>query len=517
MKHRHRSEEKRIVGLLLIPAVIATALSTVSFAQPRTRGLTPGWEIMIEGDMIDQLIGEDGPSVATGSTATASTPSIHNGDPINPELPEDLRVHLEWKKLFVEEEAFYDTEQPELRPEFGMEVFDDTTVGFQMKVTIPQANSVGDGDQVEHIIGRIPGLNLAAESRGSMILNEIFIGYASLCYSEDGVVSIRTEFTDGMQNFSSVNITYRYTTGWISVSRRTPVHLMMSDWQESSLIYLVPRDGEEPTEEPSTEEPTTEEPSTEEPTTEEPTTEEPSTEKPTTEEPSTEEPTTEEPTTEEPTTEEPTYRWNRGSGGSGSSGGSKVTPQRAVQSETEMETEVLSSEDIEDQRTPTEEMQNIEESLQIELPESTLKEEESTTQEELDATPVIKVEAVKTSGDYINPGDDITYQIEIRNESEIPIKNLRVRNYLPEHTSFVKHDELGVYGMIDGRQHVTWNIEKVDPGKTMYCRLTVKAFVCIPENYSIENRVYYQVDDKTSANDPRDPDTEEVTSSLNIR
>lgn len=53
------------------------------------------------------------------------------------------------------------------------------------------------------------------------------------------------------------------------------------------------------------------------------------------------------------------------------------------------------------------------------------------------------------------PNGILTYKIVLRNDSEEEIKDVRIRDYLPEHTSFVSVEDEGIYGVIDGQQYIT--------------------------------------------------------------
>lgn len=112
---------------------------------------------------------------------------------------------------------------------------------------------------------------------------------------------------------------------------------------------------------------------------------------------------------------------------------------------------------------------------------------------------------IKNGGKTAVPGEEIAYRLVIRNDSDEPLKELRIRNYLPERTSFVSTDFEGRYGVIDGRQHVTWNIDRLEPGEEKELVFDVKVFACIPENHRIHNEVYWQADNKAPVNDPVNP------------
>jgi uncharacterized repeat protein (TIGR01451 family) len=115
----------------------------------------------------------------------------------------------------------------------------------------------------------------------------------------------------------------------------------------------------------------------------------------------------------------------------------------------------------------------------------------------------ISAKASADAGFAIGAGEVLSYEITVRNDGAEAIEDLRVRDYLPSHTSFVGAD--GSYGVIGGEQHVTWNIPSLAPGEERVLTLNVRVFTCIPEGFAVTNSVRWQVSDRTPTNDPRDP------------
>lgn len=132
------------------------------------------------------------------------------------------------------------------------------------------------------------------------------------------------------------------------------------------------------------------------------------------------------------------------------------------------------------------------------------------SEEALDINISLGTEVVASHGmqSLVLPNGILTYKIVLRNDSEEEIKDVRIRDYLPEHTSFVSVEDEGIYGVIDGQQYITWLLERILPGEEREITFQVKVFLCTPPDYPVRNRVYWQADDGRSANNQERPENQ---------
>jgi len=101
---------------------------------------------------------------------------------------------------------------------------------------------------------------------------------------------------------------------------------------------------------------------------------------------------------------------------------------------------------------------------------------------------------VKKSADCesIQEGANIVYTIRVVNVGNTVLTGIRVRDYVPEYTTYVSAGDNGEYGAIGGKEHVTWFIEELKPGEEVELIFEVKADACIPVG-QIENTALYKV------------------------
>ncbi|HCD45478.1 MAG TPA: hypothetical protein DEQ64_17455, partial [Lachnoclostridium sp.] len=222
----------------------------------------------------------------------------------------------------------------------------------------------------------------------------------------------------------------------------------------------------------------------------------------TAEESSPQETTEEETTTEEapPETHNPTKDY--GSGGDSGSDREKTT--LAKETTTSPETIPESSAETETATDPqSEESQAQEQNSQNKQSAGNARESD----EALDINISFGAEVAASHGmqSRVLPNEILTYRMVLRNDSEEEIKDVRIRDYLPEHTSFVSVEDEGTYGVVDGRQYITWMLESILPGEERELAFQVKVFLCTPPDFPIRNQVYWQADDSRSVNNQERP------------
>ncbi|CUX72426.1 Translation initiation factor IF-2 [Clostridium sp. C105KSO15] len=106
------------------------------------------------------------------------------------------------------------------------------------------------------------------------------------------------------------------------------------------------------------------------------------------------------------------------------------------------------------------------------------------------------------------PNEILTYRMVLHNDSEEEIKDVRIRDYLPERTSFVSVGDEGIYGVVDGQQYITWILKGLLPGEEKELTFQVKVFLCTPPDFPVRNQVYWQADDSRSVNSQERPENQ---------
>ncbi|MDY3005203.1 MAG: DUF5979 domain-containing protein, partial [Christensenella hongkongensis] len=142
-----------------------------------------------------------------------------------------------------------------------------------------------------------------------------------------------------------------------------------------------------------------------------------------------------------------------------------------------------------------------------------------------------EVEAYKTSdkmfdandrsevtGKRVAPGDEITYTIHVSNNGDTDAKNVTVRDYIPEGTTY-KDGSASDSGELKtnagGKQYVNWNLPTVAVGQTVEVRFTVTVDE-VPENtapVTIRNAAMHDNGNK-EPKDPEDPDPQTPTNEV---
>ncbi|SEU25917.1 conserved repeat domain-containing protein [Lacrimispora sphenoides] len=530
VKNRKRIEwlAKLYASAGLIVALIAV-VSSASFAGTRR---------------IESVFGVKAKGVRASTLATPSRATSVLAAPLSTGLPGQLSLQelLEqeadnenaiiptWFQVSLNGVAIVDSNNWNITLKKNQKIKPNTAVKHQLKVTIyPQAYGLGEGDSVTWNLGRIEGLSLDSEFWEELVLTGgVHVGDVMLCYTEDGNVILYTEFKEEVSMYSSITITYWYDSGFVPVSEPTCIIFDLPGYEEPIPAVLVPEEettAEESSPQETTEEETTAEESSPQETTEEETTAEESSPQETTEEETTTEEsspqeTTEEATTaeesspqettkEETTAEETTPETHNptkdyGSGGNSGSDREKTTLAKET---TSPETIPESSTEIEKATDPQSEgSQAQEQHSQNEQSAG----DAGGSGEAMDINISFGAEVAASHGmqSRVLPNEILTYRMVLPNDSEEEIKDVRIRDYLPEHTSFVSVEDDGIYGVVDGQQYITWMLESILPGEEKELTFQVKVFLCTPPDFSVRNQVYWQADDSRSVNNQERPENQ---------
>jgi uncharacterized repeat protein (TIGR01451 family) len=398
----------------------------------------------------------------------------------------------------------------------------------------------------------------------------IHVGDVMLCYTENSNVILYTEFNEAVNRYSSITITYWYDCSFISVDEPTWIVFDLPGYDEPVPAVLLPENETtmetEETKETTTEESspqetteaeaTTEESSPQETTEAETTTEESSPQETTEAEATTEESSPQETTEAETTTEESSPQETT----EAETTTEESSPQETTEAETTTEEsnpqETTETELTTEESSPQETLNPskaydsggnsssyIEKNILIKetatipetVPESLAatetsaatgpQPEDSKTQEQnsqhtesaedadesaevLDINLPIGTEVATGHGiqSQALPNEILTYKMVFRNDGIDEIKDIRIRDYLPERTSFVSAEGEGVYGVADGQQYITWMLESILPGEEKELIFQVKVFLCTPPDFTIRNQVYWQADDSRSVNNLESPE-----------
>ena len=493
---------------------------------------------------IESVFGVKAKGVRASTLATPSIASRVLAAPLSTGLPGQLSLQelLEqesdnenaiiptWFQVSLNGVAIVDSNNWNITLKKNQKIKPNTAVKHQLKVTIyPQAYGLGEGDSVTWNLGRIEGLYLDSEFWEELVLTGgVHVGDVMLCYTEDGNVILYTEFKEEVSMYSSITITYWYDSGFVPVSEPTCIIFDLPGYEEPIPAVLVPEEettAEESSPQETTEEETTAEESSPQETTEEETTGEESSPQETTEEETTAEEsspqeTTEEATTaeesspqettkEETTAEETTPETHNptkdyGSGGNSGSDREKTTLAKET---TSPETIPESSTEIEEATDPQpEESQAQEQYSQNDQSAG----DAGVSDEVMDINISFGAEVAASHGmqSRVLPNEILTYKMVLHNDSEEEIKDVRIRDYLPEHTSFVSVEDDGIYGVVDGQQYITWMLESILPGEEKELTFQVKVFLCTPPDFSVRNQVYWQADDSRSVNNQERPENQ---------
>ncbi len=531
VKNRKRIEwlAKFYAGAGLIVALIAV-VSSASFASTRR---------------IENVFGVKAKGVRGSTLATPSRASRALAVPLSaglfgqPSLQELLEQEADnenaiiptWFQVSLNGIAIVDSDNWNITLKKNQKIKPNTAVKHQLKVTIyPQAYGLGAGDSVTWNLGRIEGLSLDSEFWEELVLSGgVHVGDVMLCYTEDGNVILYTEFKEEVNMYYSITITYWYDSGFVPVNEPTSIIFDLPGYEEPIPAVLVPENettaeesspqettGEETTAEESSpqettgEETTAEESSPQETTGEETTAEESSpqetTEEETTAEESSPQETTEEETTVEETTPE-THNPSKDYGSGGNSGSDREKATLAIETTTSPETIPESSTEIE---TATDQQPEESQDQEQDPQDAQSSGYAGGSDEVLDINISFGTEVAVSHGmqSRVLPNEILTYRIVLCNDSEKEIKEVRIRDYLPEHTSFVSVEDDGIYGVVDGQQYITWMLESILPGEEKELTFQVKVFLCTPPDFPVRNQVYWQADDSRSVNNQERPENQ---------
>lgn len=83
-----------------------------------------------------------------------------------------------------------------------------------------------------------------------------------------------------------------------------------------------------------------------------------------------------------------------------------------------------------------------------------------------------KVATTASNNEKVKPGEELTYQIYIRNTGNAAVENLVITDPVPQYTTFVSAGENGTYNESDG--NVVWNVDKIAVGTTAQVSMIVK-------------------------------------------
>ncbi len=545
VKNRKRIEwlAKLYASAGLIVALIAV-VSSASFAGTRR---------------IESVFGVNAKGVRASTLATPSRAKralaapLSTGLPGQPSLQELLEqeadnenaINPTWFQVSLNGVAIVDSDNWNITLKKNQKIKPNTAVKHQLKVTIyPQAYGLGEGDSVTWNLGRIEGLSLDSEFWEELVLTGgVHVGDVMLCYTEDGNVILYTEFKEEVNMYSSITITYWYDSGFVPVNEPTSIIFDLPGYEEPIPAVLVPENettAEESSPQETTEEETTAEESSPQETTEEETTVEESSPQETTEEETTAEESSPQETTEEETTAEESspQETTEEETTAEESSPQETTEEETTAEETTPETHnptkdydsggnsgsdrektTLAKETTSPETIP-ESSTEIEKAADPQLEESQAQEQYSQNEqsagntgisdEAMDINISFGAEVAASHGmqSRVQPNEILTYRMVLHNDSEEEIKDVRIRDYLPEHTSFVSVEDDGIYGVVDGQQHITWMLESILPGEEKELTFQVKVFLCTPPDFSVRNEVYWQADDSRSVNNQERPENQ---------
>ncbi|GLC80985.1 hypothetical protein LBYZC6_30990 [Lacrimispora brassicae] len=438
-----------------------------------------------------------------------------------------------WFQVSLNGIAIVDSDNWNITLNENQKIKPNTAVKHQLKVTIyPQAYGLGAGDSVTWNLGRIEGLSLDSEFWEELVLSGgVHVGDAMLCYTENSDVILYTEFTEEINLYSNITITYWYDCGFVSVDEPTSIVFDLPGYEEPIPAVLVPENetttepeettAEESSPQETTEAETTAEESSPQETTEAETTAKESSPQETTEAETTAKESSPQETTEAETTVEEsspqettaketppeTHNPTKDYGSGGDSSSNRGTTTLAKETTTNPETIPESPTEIETATDPQPvESQTQEQNSQNEQSAGNAGESDKV----LDINISFGAEVAASHGmqSRVLPDEILTYRMVLRNDSKEEIKDVRIRDYLPEHTSFVSAEDDGIYGVVDGRQYITWMLESILPGEERELTFQVKVFLCTPPDFSVRNQVYWQADDSRSINNQERPENQ---------
>ncbi|WP_395548744.1 MULTISPECIES: hypothetical protein [unclassified Lacrimispora] len=567
---KNRKRIGGLVSIPLIIALIAGSVSLASFAE--MGHVKSAFGVKAEGKRIRApATSSMAPESLTVPLSATHPGRLSLQELLEQEAVNEDAIIPTWFQVSLNGIAIADSDNWNITLNRNQWIKPDSVVKHQLKVTIyPYAYGLGDGDSVMWNLGRIEGLSLDSEYWEELVLSGgVHAGDVMLCYTEDGNVLLYTEFKEAVKNYSSITITYWYDCSFVSVDEPTCIVFDLPGYEDPIPAVLLPKnentaETKEPTAEESKPQETTDtetspEESSPQETTEAGTSAEESSPQETTEaESATEESSPQETTESESSTEESSLQETTESESS--------TEESSLQETTEAElaTEESGPQDITEAETTTEETLpgTLNPSNDYDSGGNSSSYRETTTfVKETTAIPVTIPESIteaelatdllseepeepqfqqqdlqnkRSTGDAGNsngvldiniffgsevtashgtqsrvlPNEILTYRMMLHNDSEEEIKDVRIRYYLPERTSFVSGGDEGIYGVADGQQYITWMLKSILPGEEKELNAQVKVFLCIPPDFPVRSQVYWQADDRRSVNSQERPENQ---------
>lgn len=509
---KHEDMLWRFLAVCLLVAILTGSISAVSYGFDRDERV-----LNEEGDWSLKITaGKCREQNATPSAASRQLLSP-DGDLASPsDMLEQVQsggtpgaIEAEWFRVLIDGETARDSDRPHIALKDGREIPPDGEAEYRMKAIFDVADaSMEAGDYVEWNFGIYPGLALPEESWEDVVIEGTLVGEAYLRYEADGTLCLGTVFAEGINRFSAFYITYTYKSGFLPVYERTPLELHFPGRDEVTKIILLPVSRPEPDEpditdgESETEETSTRADGEEETTVTETTAEE----------------TTAEETTPQETTAEPSESERpSGGGSSGGSGGSSTGTQTAAESAiaSVVETETQPKAEIPVEPTLPEPSQQPEaepkEKPGQEAASAAKEKERQEADDNREAPTQVEINvawsvgAAQAVAETVKNGDRITCTIELKNNGDTAVKDVRLRDYLPKHTSFLSASDEGVWGIQDGQERVTWKIDRIEPGESLVLEINLQVYSCTPAGYRLEQTLYWQDEDQESVNSVKDP------------
>lgn len=499
---------KRYTAAAVLVTMLAGSVSAVSYAFDRySQALNE------EGDWTQKIkAGRYNYNEATPSSATPSSLSgkrsakgnkVHGlatpgnmlgqtGD--NEAALESIEV--EWFRVLLDNEVIRDSSRPHLEMDEGKEIPPDGKITLKLRVIFyVNQGKIEPGNYVEWKLGTYPGLALPEAISEDIVINRIPFGYAYLHYDEDGGVFLGTVFDEEVEKHGAVYVEYTYESGFVPVCEKTPLNFRFPGREEERTAMLLPADCPEPEESgPEVSEPTTPMPTV-----------------PETSVPEMTEPETTAPETSVPETPAPETSPGRPSGGGSSGGESGSSSGTSQPAETLAEpTEALREEEPE-----AAELETIESESAGEVPEAAKTpapdmaergQEKQAEEQQIEVRISNAAGADGEAGAAVKNGDILTCTIEVRNGSSTQAKDIRLREYLPDHVSFLSASGGGIWAIQDGRQRITWKLDELEAGESRTFEVRLLVNPCTPSDYSLEQIIFWQDEDRESVHSPKDPE-----------
>lgn len=482
MQMRYKQSFWRFLAVTVLVAMLAGSISAVSWAfDPDERVLNE------EGDWSQKIkAGRYDNKKATSSSAfwqiEAGEKTASPSDMLEQEVHGQGRVEVEWFRILVDGEMARDSDRPETAMKEGREIPPGRTLKIQMKATFHvDEGGFEPGDYVEWRLGTYPGLSLPYEVWEEVMIDGVFFGEACLGYQEDSTVYLRTVITDHINEFenSKVWIQYTYESGFFPVYERTPVDFQFPGWDKPIMAILLPVMKPDPSDPDLTD-------------------------------PETTETAPSEPESTEPETTATPSEPDRPSGGGGASdrgnGSSSIHTAAAeiitVPESIPPKAETIGPEAI----VPVPKHQAPEKETTDQLEGSAEEKPEQSSEDEPTGIEVSASYSVQGDGGTVENGAPLTAVIEVANTGKTPVENLRIRNLLPKHTSFLGASDDGTWGIREGQEQVTWKFDEIEPGESRTLEVKLQVYRCTPVGYRLDQTVYWQDKDSESVNSAKNPE-----------